>query len=273
VPPPPLPPIPPLPVPPPNNASDFQVELLVHRIDRDAIIVEKPFSVSFHLTVSATVPLWRLGSPKCWRSLTLAVQHVQPPRVMPPSAMLASNLETSGHQLPSSTRHLNPTSGRQDLPEVPSGKDGADGHQMGAYFSDVPLLPLPFAEGADELNFAGSTSVVFLGTSAIVLEPIQLFGQGQNENDESVVSNSGESDEEGDGERVQAVREFDLSYLPLRKGFTTFGGLRVLLVEDRLVDDEDVPPDGGSGKEAEPRQTEARTLEEWSVVGEIWVNT
>lgn len=62
-------------------------------------------------------------------------------------------------------------------------------------------------------------------------------------------------------------QEFQLEFLPLRAGFATVGGIRVLLLEDRLVD-----ADGKEeGKSRKP--TEARTLREWDVVAEVWVKS
>ena len=62
-------------------------------------------------------------------------------------------------------------------------------------------------------------------------------------------------------------QEFSLEFLPVRAGFATVGGLRVLLVEDRLVDTE-----GGEEQRAR-RPLEARTLKEWDVVAEVWVKS
>jgi hypothetical protein len=153
----------------------------------------------------------------------------------------------------------------RSAPEASSRQDDTDGDQEGGVFSDVPLLPPPFAQGVDEFKFAGQTSVVFLGPSAVVLEPIRFSSQD--------LTDTGEDDEASD-QRVRTTCTFVLSYLPLRKGFATFGGLRILLVDDRLAHDDDATSDEGGEKDSEPtRQADVRILEEWGVIGEIWVNS
>ncbi|GBE82445.1 Trafficking protein particle complex subunit 13 [Sparassis crispa] len=73
--------------------------------------------------------------------------------------------------------------------------------------------------------------------------------------------------------KVVASQDFELTYLPLKSGFLKVGGLRILLVEDRMIDEDvigvDASADGG------PRRfnMEPRTLKEWDVVAEIWVSS
>ena len=67
--------------------------------------------------------------------------------------------------------------------------------------------------------------------------------------------------------RVLASQDFELTYLPRKSGFATVGGLRALVVEDRTVEGEDAVD------ERHVWLAEARTLREWDVVAEIWVNT
>lgn len=65
--------------------------------------------------------------------------------------------------------------------------------------------------------------------------------------------------------KIQAVQDFDLSFVGLRKGFSTIGGMRILLVDDHLTqgvqeeDDKNVPT------------KRAHILREYAVVGEVWV--
>ncbi len=66
--------------------------------------------------------------------------------------------------------------------------------------------------------------------------------------------------------KVTASQEFELSYVPRKSGFLAVGGLRILIVEDRLVD-EDESADGPVPV------MEPRTLKEWEVVGEVWVKS
>jgi len=130
-------------------------------------------------------------------------------------------------------------------------------------------LPLPFAEDTEDKKLAKSRGVLFLGCSAIFLEPIRLSAPA-----------SVEEGTEGNVDSIAAegAQEFELSYLPLVKGFSTVGGLRVILVEDRLEDDDASSNDRGrrpSGTDQNDvrRQAEARILKEWDVIGEIWVKT
>ncbi|KAF7800271.1 hypothetical protein EIP86_011518 [Pleurotus ostreatoroseus] len=144
------------------------------------------------------------------------------------------------------------------------------------------LLPPPFAvpEGGHPVG-AQSKDVVFLGPSAIFLPQIRLSAPpavqaGAAHGHERTVSES-TTDSEADSDlhetiggsvvRSLAVQDFELEFMPLRSGFANVGGLRVLLVEDRLVDaDED------SG-ERTGHFNDVRTLREWDVVAEIWVKT
>lgn len=58
--------------------------------------------------------------------------------------------------------------------------------------------------------------------------------------------------------------EFSLTWMPVRRGFVQFGGVRVVLIED------------GSGREEEGKDKEGggekpRVVKEWDVVAEMWV--
>jgi len=59
--------------------------------------------------------------------------------------------------------------------------------------------------------------------------------------------------------------EFEVAYAPLKIGFVPVGGLRVLLLEDRV--------DGGVGTYLDKRTSVPVTLKEWDVIGEIWVKS
>jgi hypothetical protein len=56
-----------------------------------------------------------------------------------------------------------------------------------------------------------------------------------------------------------------MSYLPRQKGYTTIGGLRVLLVGDNFTDAGKDPLFDGC--------TNPVTLKEWDVVAEVWVSS
>jgi len=108
------------------------------------------------------------------------------------------------------------------------------------------------------------------------LKPIRLSGP--------IVNGQGAKDGNGDDNavRAEAAQEFDLSYVPLVKGFSKIGGLRVILIEDKLTHENQTlsneavggPFNGGQNRMSGARRsTEVRILKEWSVMGEIWVKT
>jgi len=59
---------------------------------------------------------------------------------------------------------------------------------------------------------------------------------------------------------VQLIQDFEMTFIALQRGFSTIGGLRILVVDDHL--------DEGESK----RQTRARILKEYDVIGELWVS-
>jgi len=249
------------------------VNLVVCDIPRSsgAITIEKPFTISFALTVSASTRQYQR------RILTLVVQHVQPPRNMV-SSLLVSNppesftprLHSPGFSTPSPTSTtFNYALAHQKLlvasPRQHTTDDvGRDG--------DVVALPPPFFEGPDELKFARLTGFAFIGDSAIFLPPFELCEQPAE--DVETIDHVGHDQVAGAERKAHAVHQFKLSYLPLRKGFLTIGGLRVLLVDDRGVNsDEGLEDSVHDGKEEMRKHSEVRILKEWDVVGEVWVTT
>ncbi|KAH9857834.1 DUF974-domain-containing protein [Lenzites betulinus] len=147
-----------------------------------------------------------------------------------------------------------------------------------------PELMVPPQAGA-ESKAAASDSVTFLGTSALFLPPLRFptpnapppathqqagHSRGVSDStDSSVDSDAEDLSHAPDRMKVTASQEFELSYLPLKTGFTAVGGLRVLLIEDRLADEEDVTDGVILGQYA----TEPRTLKEWDVISEVWVKS
>lgn len=119
----------------------------------------------------------------------------------------------------------------------------------------LTILPPPFFEA--ESPVSSLSGVVFHGASTIFLPPIELSPQAG--------SNDGDANEPA---KLHAVQEFRLSYLPVRKGFSTVGGVRVLLVEDKYLDDNS---EDYSRKDKE-RQRVATPLKQWEVVAEVWVS-
>lgn len=60
--------------------------------------------------------------------------------------------------------------------------------------------------------------------------------------------------------------EFEMSWMPVKRGFVQVGGLRVVLVEDGIEGKEGGGGGGGGGGGA------PRVVKEWDVVGEMWVS-
>ncbi|KAI0085449.1 hypothetical protein BDY19DRAFT_896735 [Irpex rosettiformis] len=185
--------------------------------------------------------------------------------------------------------HASPRQSAQDIDS-----DGGDGHETGQATPAPPrpsnalstlssiVLPPPFA--VTETN-PKPQNVVFLGPSTTVLPSIRVpvpsldfTSASAPGHDRTLSEVTVTTDSEADSDlhetiggrsvpRMLVSQEFSLEFLPVRAGFATVGGVRVLLVEDRLVDTE-------GGEEQRPRRPlEARTLKEWDVVAEVWVNS
>ena len=119
----------------------------------------------------------------------------------------------------------------------------------------------------------------FLGASTLLVPPMTLVRTHPESELSSVGPGSGgdgDHDSRGDttttrtsaattGKEVQ-FWDFELEYTPLRIGFVPVGGLRVLLLEDRVQGAEEAYP--------ERRSSNASVvLKEWDVIGEIWVKS
>ncbi|KAG6874331.1 hypothetical protein C0995_001556 [Termitomyces sp. Mi166 len=244
----------PLVVPPP----ELKVGLFVRDTPRDTLRVDKPFTIPLTLVLStARQP----GNEKSRRIVQIIVQHLQPPRVTvpPPTTTPAPRTETftprlpsSGYSTPSSTAPIfNYTIAHQKLAAVASPRQqtlsALEGNPA-ALISDTPSLPLPYFNGHDELK--SPPTVLYVGSSALHLPPIEL-------SPEPAIA----------GQMVVATQEFELTYLPTRKGFATVGGLRILLTNNKFMDGEylDSVDSGGS-------LNQGQVLKEWDVIAEVWVS-
>jgi hypothetical protein len=115
----------------------------------------------------------------------------------------------------------------------------------------------------------------FLGASTLLVPPMTLVRTHPESELSSVGPGDGDNDSRGDttartsaaitGKEVQ-FWDFELEYTPLRFGFVPVGGLRVLLVEDRVQGAEEAYPERGSSDVPV-------VLKEWDVIGEIWVKS
>ena len=132
-----------------------------------------------------------------------------------------------------------------------------------------------------------SDGLVFLGTSTHFLPPLRFpvpnpplpSAAPPGSGHARAVSSSTDSSVESEGDdvplvpdrlKVAAAQEFALAYVSRRTGFLRIGGLRVMLVEDRLADEDEGAEGGalGLGLPMEPR-----ILREWDVVAEVWVKS
>lgn len=98
------------------------------------------------------------------------------------------------------------------------------------------------------------------------------YGHDRNLSESTVTDSEPDSDlQDTIGGRVVPKmlmsQDFQLEFLPVKAGFATVGGLRVLLVEDRLVEAE------GGDIDRYRKPIEARTLKEWDVIAEVWVKS
>lgn len=248
-------------IPPSLPLSELEVHLLVRSIPREGIQLEKPFSISFSAIISSGIP--PLGKGFTGRRIKLAIQHTRPRPIPPPNS--APPVEALSPRIPSSSGFSTPSS-------APTTFNYALAHQkILAASSQLPMpepspyddssnievnvLPPPYFErGSDDPKHSASSGVSFLGPSAIFLPMVDLLI----------------SDAQAKGEapsKIQAVQDFDLSFVGLRTGFSTIGGIRILLVDDHLT--QGVQEDDDKNV----RTTRAHILREYAIVGEVWVSS
>lgn len=241
----------PNPTPSQIPTTELETTLIVRHVPRDEIVIEKPFTVKLALVISHS-------REQGQRAIKIAIQHLQPPRVTrTASTMDAVNtrLLSSGTATPTSTvGGFSPAIVQQNLLSTRTSLvDDATTTKIAQQLEgihDQANLPSPTFDGADELgSVSAHPGVVYVGPSTIFLPPVALGTKTQNSMP-----------------MRQVVQEFEISYVPLRKGFTSFGGLRALLVEDRIIvgtGDEDMSSMIGREK--------ISTLKEWDTIGDIWV--
>ncbi|EAU88405.2 hypothetical protein CC1G_05171 [Coprinopsis cinerea okayama7 len=246
------------------HVTDVEVSLIVKYLPRKDIVVEKPFAVTFGLVVTRNPDVGK-------RKLVFAVQHLRPPKAIqqqpltaqpqahPQAAgsmdMMSPRAPSSGFATPQSgaATPFNYALAHQKILDVANAAKSplvdspiGEGHDTpggaGAQHSN-PILPIPYFEGYDELRPL-SDGVIATGASAVFLPPITLS-----------------SGEEGTANNP-AVQEFQLTFVPVRRGFVTIGGLRILLVEDTTETE---------GEEPRWKPTRIQTLKEYDVIGEVWV--
>jgi trafficking protein particle complex subunit 13 len=227
------------------------------------------------------VPSCQRDSKRLQRVISLVAQHVQPRRVraVPAPEPASSHPDAFSPQLPSALASaspiLSPLRGALSFGKsfvVSPEHFDIDGHtdrhsgEMSRNVdssSHVVVLPPPFTDGEGDVKMVNSKGVLFLGSSAIHLEPIRLSSMTMDEKGEMDDGNASTV-------KVEAAQEFGLSYIPLAKGFSIVGGLRIILVGDQLVEEDQA---ASNQTDSVRGRTEVRILKEWDVIAEIWVKT
>lgn len=300
--------------PAPNPAlrkpdETVDAHLVVTSIARDRIYAEKPFKISFTVTVSAPVAPSPIGQPRKQRILSLVVQHVQPPRSANASiatpAHAPSNLDTWSPRVPSSgfsTPSPYGTPHRGDFPDTLAQRllfasprhtasdaaSDADGEEDGGDVTPAPparedritvALPPPFAvaEGAD----APPADARFLGPSAVFLPQLRLLGLQTGGEDAgapghrytlSESSVESEADSDGHGAAVPRLPRA-LASQDFELEFVPCKAGFVKVGGLRVMVAEDRVVEGEDAHERPVWLAEARTVKEWDVVAEVWVKS
>src|SRR6266702_3755241 len=262
---------------PPVDPLD--VDLVVRSIPHGTLLVDKPFRVACTLGVAASV---RDGRQQ--RTLSLAVQHVQLQSAAAAAPVVVAPLLTAA-----TASHLPPLAGVTTTPSSPATRAPLvllDGPFVGSpritqqlagpeAADESPLhVPPPVPVAGDEGRYEklrGATH--FLGPSTLLVPPMTFAARTIPET--STSSGAGEGDDKKDDvgaesnssatKKEERFWEFELAYAPLKPGFVPVGGLRVLLLEDRV--------DGGAEAYLDKRTGVPVTLREWDVIGEIWVKS
>ncbi|KAH6918795.1 hypothetical protein BKA70DRAFT_29403 [Coprinopsis sp. MPI-PUGE-AT-0042] len=233
---------------PPTPASDVEVNLIARHLPRNNLEVEKPFTARYALVVTRNPELGR-------RKLVFAVQHLKPqPKVAPvavpaviPVDATSPRSPLSGFSTPQSTSAVpfNYAVAHQKILDAAISKSPVSTIGEGGQAPAQTTLPPPYFENHDE-GRPLSDGVTYAGASAIFLPPLTL-----PTGDEGTSGNP-------------AVQEFQLTSIPSKRGFSTIGGLRILLVEDSHEADTE---------EQSWRVTRVQALREYDVIGEIWVGS
>ncbi|KAG6879040.1 hypothetical protein C0992_005665 [Termitomyces sp. T32_za158] len=247
-------PLQPLVVPP----SELEVDLLIRDTPWDTLKVDKPFTIPLTLVLSTT---WQPGNEKSCRTVQIVVQHLQPPPVRaasqttnpaPGTEAFSPRLPSSGFSTPTlTTPNSNYAIAHQHPAAVASPRQRAFNALQGnktTGHNDMPLLPPPYFKVYDELR--PLPTVLYVGSSALHLPPIELVPEPEA------------------ASQTVATQDFELTYVPTRKGFATIGGIRILLAKDKFVDGsgtENTDHGGSLGQD--------RTLKEWDVIAEVWVSS
>lgn len=125
-----------------------------------------------------------------------------------------------------------------------------------APFRDPGVVALlrPGQEPVDEAS-KEEPGVIFLGSSAMLLQPFRFSSASAR--------TIGTPGKDSELPRGQASQDFNSEFYPLREGFATVGGLRVVVVEDREINADEVV---GISNDMEPK-----IIREWDLIADVWV--
>ncbi|KAJ3781220.1 hypothetical protein GGU11DRAFT_368306 [Lentinula aff. detonsa] len=273
----------------PASTTSIDVHLLSKDVPRDTITLGRGFKLKLTLALSS------LSTSEMQRQrlqLSLVIQHIGFPPTSGPTAPSASkpappppdfssfsphSLSSPGFSSPSPTyATFNYPLAHQKLLEA-SQEQSATKESLAidpVKPSEImKSLPPPFFEKVDESKRQRMTTVAFSGPSAIVLPPIDLVARPQSHSSESSSSAAADSHAGGShsASKHQATLDFELDYVALRRGFALVGGLRLLLVGEKLVDDE-AEVEKEDEQSANLKTLEMRMLKEWNVIAEVLVS-
>lgn len=274
----------------PLTATDLEVDLVVRSIPHSHIPLEQPFKVTFDLTLFALLP-----APGKTRLVHLMIQHTQPTRTPPPARALSPTLVNISPRpspelwIPKAPPNRNPhaehiesasptMSPRRGVFNFGPGLaqtyiDSPLSNHNGERAAEAAIGPSPDPESHPHSTIMStrlpppvsssikSQSVLPLGSSVMPLQSVQLT---RPHTDASMPEVSDVHP------RTEVIREFECSFVPIRKGLGNVGGLRVLLIEDREVEE----TSGLDDLSLIPHiVAEAKVLREWDVVGQIWITS
>ncbi|KAJ4488342.1 DUF974-domain-containing protein [Lentinula aciculospora] len=291
--------IPPSPQPPPSviPTSNIDAHLLLRDIPHDNVLVGKCFKIALTVVLSSllasdkqrkrlrlTLVIQHIGFPSTSRPIGTSTASILP-SPPPESSFSPRSLSSPGFSSPSPTyTTFNYPLAHQKLLEASQERSVTRDsfiYDIVKPAENMKSLPPPYFEKVDDSKKQRMTAVTFSGPSAIVLPPIELVVPSKYHSNQSAVDPQSGS---RSALKHQAILDFELDYVALRRGFATVGGLRLLLVGEKLVNDdtEEEEEDGQSavmktleeeedGQSAVMKTLEMKTLKEWNVVAEMLV--
>jgi trafficking protein particle complex subunit 13 len=208
-----------------SHVSDIDVNLVKRESPPTPVLLDKPFGIKFSLILSAPMHPEK-NQPRVVRLILQHLHHRRTSQFPHPAAHALSTLLLSGFLTPSPPR---PTFrypvDDQKLLTVSPLHNFSDERERKRQPNHSITLPPPFFSENDESDARRSTGVVFTGSSALFLPSVEL-SVSETDIHGGVTENV---------TKIRASQDFELSYFPRQKGYTTIGGLRVLLVADNYT--------------------------------------